>query len=33
MDYSVKDALIKGLVNILKPPKKLEQPKLVEGIL
>lgn len=30
MDYSVKDALIKSLVNALKPPKKLDQPKNVE---
>lgn len=26
MDYGVKDALIKSLVNVLKPPKKLEKP-------
>lgn len=30
MDYNVKDALIKSLVHILKPPKKLEQIKSSE---
>ena len=26
MNYSVKDALIKGLVSVLKPPKKSDKP-------
>ena len=30
MDYSVKEALIKSLVNALKPPKKQEKPGTVD---
>jgi hypothetical protein len=33
MDYGVKDALLKSLVNVLKPPKKLaENSDLGEGV-
>ena len=28
MDYSVREPLIKSLVSVLKPPKKLEQAEL-----
>lgn len=32
MDYSVKEALIKSLVNALRPPKKQDKPETVDGI-
>jgi hypothetical protein len=34
MDYSVKDGLLKSLVVLLKPPKRLEKPAdVIEGYL
>lgn len=32
MNYNVKEALIKSLVNVLKPPKRLEKPETIESI-
>ena len=31
MDYGVKEAIIKSLVNALKPPKKIEKPDSEES--
>lgn len=31
MNYSVKDSLLKSLVVLLKPPKRLEKPELIES--
>ncbi len=33
MNYEVKDSLIKCLVNVLKPPKKLENPENQGGTI